>query len=123
MIRFDKYVHFYNALAGSIALGELGRINQSRNRLSGARLIGVVFALGIFVELVELSAYVFLPKTGVGDIGNNFFDLFANILGATAGTLIMAAKIEQLPGRPGKTVTIDKAGQEPELLPRSHLLS
>ena len=123
MIRFDKYVHFYNAFAGSIALSELGRINQFKNRLNGARLIGAVFALGIFVELVELSAYLFLPKTGVGDIGNNVFDLVANILGATAGTLIMAVKIELLPGPPGKTVTIDKAGQEPDLLPGSHLLS
>lgn len=89
-IRYDKYVHFYNSFAGLIGFNYLFNISSKSNRQMSRRgLMALVFGVGILIELIELSAYFFLPVTAVGDVYNNFFDLAANILGGlSAVTLI-----------------------------------
>lgn len=92
-IRFDKYVHFYNSFAGTIALNQLfNNDHTSKRRLNDYQLVLFVFGAGIAIELVELLAYLTLPLTGVGNIFNNAFDLVANILGGTLGVIVLRFK-------------------------------
>ncbi len=92
--RFDKIVHFTNALIGCMAVGALFRAFRIRlGALEGFSIVLVVLGLGTVWELVEYLAVRTLPVTGVGGYfdrlyDNNMQDLIANLCGGLASLLV-----------------------------------
>jgi uncharacterized membrane protein YjdF len=95
--RFDKIVHFTNALIGCLTVGALFRVFRIRlGALAGFTTVLVVLGLGTIWELVEYLAVRTLPVTGVGGhfdrlYDNNMQDLIANLCGGLAFLLVPAS--------------------------------
>ena len=92
--RFDKVVHFTNALIGCMAVGALFRALRIRlGPLAGFTIVLVVLGLGTIWELVEYLAVKALPVAGVGGhfdrlYDNNMQDLIANLCGGLVSLLV-----------------------------------
>jgi uncharacterized membrane protein YjdF len=79
-VRFDKYVHILNALAGCVLVDHLLARHQSPvPRL--VLVVMVVLGAGAVVEMVEYAAKLAIASSGVGDYDNNMRDLWANFAG------------------------------------------
>lgn len=79
-VRFDKYVHMLNAIAGCVLVDHLLARHQSPvPRL--LLVVMVVLGAGAVVEMVEYAAKLAIASTGVGDYDNNMRDLWANFAG------------------------------------------
>lgn len=83
-IRFDHYVHIFNAFAAGALidhfLGAPAAIIPARRLLVACLVLGA----GSVVEMIEYLAFLTVPDAGVGGYDNNMQDLFANLIGALA---------------------------------------
>ncbi|MCL5291058.1 MAG: DUF2238 domain-containing protein [Actinobacteria bacterium] len=106
-LRFDKYVHLYNSLVGSVALRHLFRqVGLSLRRMESFIVIAVVLGIGALIEIVEYLAVTTMPSTGVGDYANNMQDLIFNLAGGSLGMLLV--------NRLARTRLIDAPGEDRE---------
>lgn len=87
-IRFDKYVHFTNAMVASLIVQVLFHRLGVRIPLIGPLVVVlVVLGAGSLVEIVEYWVTRNLPDNGVGGYDNNMHDLIANLAGGVVGTV------------------------------------
>lgn len=89
-VRYDKLVHFYNSAVLATAITYiLDGAGVRLGRAKGFVVVLMMLGVGALWEIVEYSAVMSLPTTGVGDYHNNMRDLVANLAGsllaATAG--------------------------------------
>lgn len=81
-IRYDKYVHFTNALVAAASVDTI--FARKRLRLSGLRPLVILLAvlgMGAIIEILEYWVAVTVPHNGVGDYDNNMQDLIGNFTG------------------------------------------
>ena len=95
-VRYDKYVHFFNAFTVSLLVVFMFRTR----RLFSERCLPVVtvltvLGLGAVVELAEYVVYCTVPRNGVGGYDNNLQDLFANLGGAVIAMLLLKHATER----------------------------
>jgi len=94
-IRFDKYVHFVNALIATIVT--LYIFNKRKLPQTGFMLmiaILLVLGLGAVNEMIEYVVTLTVEHNGVGAYNNNMLDLVANFFGAIAATLLFKFAIK-----------------------------
>lgn len=83
-VRYDKYVHAFNALAGAALVAHLlSRANASLPARPTVILLTVLGG-GAVVEILEYLVSITVPHSGVGDYDNNMQDLISNLVGAAA---------------------------------------
>lgn len=83
-IRYDKYVHFFNAAVAGLFVQRLPWERVFENQwLSDLPTVLVVLGLGAFVEIVEYIVMLTVTVNGVGLYNNNMQDLIANLAGVT----------------------------------------
>ena len=81
-IRYDKYVHFANALVAAIVVQQIFRIQRLPvNRFTRFVIFLVVLGLGCVVEICEFAVTLTIPFNGVGGYDDNMRDLVANTCG------------------------------------------
>lgn len=82
-IRYDKYVHFTNAIIAALVLRHIfvlrGLKLDAANRVF--ILLGVL-GLGAIIEIMEYFVCKTIPINGVGGYDNNMQDLIANVTGS-----------------------------------------
>ncbi len=84
-IRYDKYVHFTNALVVSFLLSHIFQKTIVASRAFLVILIVlVVLGLGTIIEIIEYFVCRTIPRNGVGGYDNNMQDLIANVVGSLA---------------------------------------
>lgn len=99
-VRFDNYVHLYNAFAGASLLRWLFRMTGMKLGVAEPWIvIGCVLGAGAFIEIVEFIAVVTVPETGVGDYVNNMLDLVANLIGASTAAAFPGIRARLRGGR------------------------
>ena len=83
-IRYDKYVHMFNAAVAAlfVQLIPFERVLQ-RAWLRNLVTILLVMGMGAFVEIVEYLVLLTVETNGVGNYDNNMQDLVANLAGVT----------------------------------------
>lgn len=81
-LRYDKYVHSFNAFAGAALTRHLLRATHSRSPLMSVIVVMVVLGGGSVVEIVEYLVSLTVEHNGVGSYDNNMQDLIANLAGA-----------------------------------------
>jgi hypothetical protein len=81
-LRFDKYVHAFNAFAGAALTRHLMNETHSRSPLMSAIVVMVVLGAGSVVEIVEYLVSLTVVNHGVGSYDNNMQDLISNLVGA-----------------------------------------
>jgi hypothetical protein len=92
-LRFDKIVHFTNALIGCIVALEIARLLKFRlPRALIFTVLLVVVGVGALIEIVEYVVVKTIPHNGVGDYDNNMTDLLANLFGCLAFIVLWAVK-------------------------------
>ncbi len=88
-IRFDKYVHLYNAFAIGLLIQHVIDIMDMHLRAFRSLLVLlVVLGLGAVVEIIEFLFTRMVIVHGVGDYVNNMGDLLANLAG---GVMLLVA--------------------------------
>lgn len=81
-LRYDKYVHAFNAFAGAALVRHLFKKTDSRSPLMATVVVMVVLGAGAVVEIVEYLVSLTVKHNGVGSYDNNMQDLIANLFGA-----------------------------------------
>jgi hypothetical protein len=81
-IRYDKYVHFTNALLAAAATDTIfARKHLRLSRLRPLVILLVVLGMGAVIEIMEYLVTITVPHNGVGDYDNNMQDLIGNLTG------------------------------------------
>ena len=95
-IRYDKYVHFANAVAMTLFVCSIMSTkfkSTSENRIITAMItMMVVLGLGAVVEIAEYIVTLTVKNNGVGGYDNNMQDLISNFLGTSIAVIILYAK-------------------------------
>ncbi len=86
-IRFDKYVHLFNSMAGAALTYHLLHKTGSTSPLLSILVILTVLGAGAIVEIIEYLVSLTVTTNGVGSYDNNMQDLIANLV----GTLVLEA--------------------------------
>lgn len=85
-IRYDKYVHFVNAVAATALVVRLLRIRSRAfvplSAFDALAAMLIVLGLGAIIEMVEYLVMLTVPGNGVGGYDNNMQDLIANFIGS-----------------------------------------
>lgn len=79
-MRFDKYVHLLNSLAGGALID---RFLQRGLKARPLIVAGLVMGAGAVVEITEYLAFLTVPGAGVGGYDNNMQDLVTNLAGVS----------------------------------------
>ena len=88
-IRFDKFVHLFNAgVAAQVVLAVFRFEGYSLGRLQGLGVALIVLGLGTVVEIAEYIVLKTLPEAGVGYYDNNLQDLIANLCGSVVSLCV-----------------------------------
>ena len=88
-IRFDKLVHFVNALIGTIITIYFFQKNQCK--ITKFMLMMTVFSvlgIGAIIEIAEYIVTLTVAHNGVGAYNNNMLDLVANLFGSVVAVLL-----------------------------------
>jgi len=81
-IRYDKYVHFTNALFAALGVQELFRINRLPiTGFTRLAIFWIALGLGSAIEICEFVVTLTIPQNGVGGYDDNMRDLIANACG------------------------------------------
>lgn len=84
-IRYDKYVHFMNALVAAASVDTIfARKHLRLSRLRPLVILLTVLGMGAIVEIMEYLVTITVPHNGVGDYDNNMQDLMGNLAGGFA---------------------------------------
>ena len=79
-LRFDKYVHLFNAYAGGALIDHFLQQDLKARPLIVA---GLVLGVGAVVEIIEYLAFLAVSDAGVGGYENNMQDLVMNLVGVS----------------------------------------
>jgi len=88
-IRFDKFVHFFNALIGTIITFYFFQKNQCK--ITTFMMMMTVFSVlgvGAIIEIAEYIVTLTVEHNGVGAYNNNMLDLVANFFGSVTAVLL-----------------------------------
>ncbi len=84
-LRYDKYVHFVNAVAVTCLVNQILKFKLNFHvplfPLQALILGLIVLGLGALVEIGEYVVVLTVPGNGVGDYDNNMQDLISNLVG------------------------------------------
>jgi uncharacterized membrane protein YjdF len=81
-VRYDKYVHFANALFATIVVQQLFHIKHVPvDAFTRFVIFFVVLGLGCVIEICEFVVTLTIPQNGVGGYDDNMRDLIANACG------------------------------------------
>ncbi|MBC7986424.1 MAG: hypothetical protein H7X93_07100, partial [Sphingomonadaceae bacterium] len=89
-VRYDKYVHAFNAFAGAAFISHLLGLWGARLPLKWLCVTGLVLGAGTVVEIVEYLVMLTVPNAGVGGYDNNMQDLISNLAGGTLWSAVAA---------------------------------
>ncbi len=90
-IRFDKFVHVFNAFVAARVVMVIFRFEKvSLGRLEGLAVVLIVLGLGACWEIAEYVVVRTIPHNGVGRYDNNMLDLIANLFGSVCSRLVFA---------------------------------
>jgi len=90
-VRYDKIVHYTNALAAAAVVSRiLALLRAELPLIRGAVICLTVLGLGALVEILEYLVLLTIPGAGVGGYENNMHDLIANAAGAMSFLLAAA---------------------------------
>jgi uncharacterized membrane protein YjdF len=96
-IRYDKFVHFTNAIVAALVVRHIFvRRGMRLDGLTRLFILLVVLGLGAIVEIIEYIVCTTIPGNGVGGYDNNMQDLIANLVGTT----ICVVSLRSAPRRP-----------------------
>lgn len=88
-IRYDKYVHFFNAFGGVFLVKALfSHRHIVSTGINAVFVVSVVLGFGAVVEIIEYLVTLTIAHHGVGDYDNNMQDLMGNLSGAFAAVLL-----------------------------------
>lgn len=97
-VRFDKYVHFINALTGAYALSRMKWFDIFARKGERDLILFVsILGFGGVIEIVEFLVTLTVKNHGVGDYDNNMGDMLANAIGT--GVYIIALRIGEARGK------------------------
>ena len=83
-VRYDKYVHFFNAIVATLYVRRIVHSVAPRNAwLWELETILIVLGLGAVVEIVEYMVMLSVQTNGVGSYDNNMQDMMANLTGTS----------------------------------------
>jgi hypothetical protein len=88
-IRFDKFVHFFNAFIGTIITFYF--FQKNKGKLTSFIIMMSVFSvlgIGAIIEIAEYIVTLTVAHNGVGAYNNNMLDLVANLLGSVTAVLL-----------------------------------
>jgi putative membrane protein len=92
-VRYDKFVHAFNACTVTLLLDRVFAIQRiPRTPVNALLLMMVVLGLGAVVEIVEYAVVLTVPANGVGGYDNNMQDLIANAGGAVLYLALRAVR-------------------------------
>ncbi len=81
-VRYDKYVHLFNAVVACLFVQRLIlQSNLTQGWLCDLVVVLTVLGLGAFVEIIEYIVLCTVKVNGVGNYDNNMQDLIANFTG------------------------------------------
>ncbi len=87
-VRYDKYVHLFNAFIGTTILNHLYFKSLGlKNTAKDFHLILVVLGLGAMIEMVEYLVTLTAITNGVGGYDNNMMDMISNLTGSILAVL------------------------------------
>lgn len=87
-VRYDKYVHFFNAAVAGLCVQRLPWERALESQwLRDLVAVLLVLGMGAFVEIVEYIVMLTVTVNGVGLYNNNMQDLIANLVGVTLWVL------------------------------------
>jgi hypothetical protein len=92
-MRYDKYVHGFNAFTGAALLSHVFERRRAQVPLRGFVLLSATLGVGAVIEMMEYIVMITVPNSGVGNYDNNMQDLVSNFVGAAlfvAGSLVRA---------------------------------
>lgn len=102
ILKMDQVIHFYGFLVAAIVVYQLLQPYISKREhpflLIFVAWIGSM-GLGALNEMVEFLAFVFVERTGVGDLYNTGLDLIFNMAGALAGAFIQHFRVAHASAR------------------------
>jgi hypothetical protein len=81
-MRYDKYVHGFNALTGAALLSHVFERRRARVPLRGFIILSATLGVGAVIEMLEYMVMITVPNSGVGNYDNNMQDLVSNFIGA-----------------------------------------
>lgn len=99
--RYDQVTHAFGFFTATLASGEalVRATRPSRVGVGFACACGLVgMGFGALNEVVEFIAVLTLPNTNVGGYVNTGWDLVSNMIGASAGAIVVAARGVQAHG-------------------------
>lgn len=92
ILKYDQFVHFFGFGVSTLVVYHLLRpyLNERANwKIIYPILIVAGAGLGVLNEIVEFTAVLVFPETGVGGYANMALDLVFNTLGAIAATFFI----------------------------------
>jgi len=95
-VRFDKVVHFFNALLGTIITFYFFQKNKCHITLFMMMMtVFSVLGVGAIIEIAEYIVTLTVKNNGVGAYNNNMLDLVANFLGSLTAALLFDLKLKK----------------------------
>ena len=96
-IRYDKFVHFTNALISTfITLHIFSKRGIKDSNFTLLLAVLTVLGLGAVVEMVEYVVTLTVEHNGVGAYNNNMLDLVANFFGSIFAVILYKYKLKDL---------------------------
>lgn len=88
-IRYDKYVHFVNAMVATfVTIYILFKSGFPQTKLTLFIAVLAVLGLGAMNEIIEFMVTLTVEHNGVGGYNNNMLDLVANLFGAVTAVVL-----------------------------------
>lgn len=96
IFRYDQFVHIIGFLVATLVMYELIRpkLHKKQDGWIALSIVIVMAGLGVGAlnEIVEFSATVILPETGVGGYINTSLDLVSDLIGAIIALIIIRSQ-------------------------------
>ena len=92
ILKFDQFVHFFGFGVSTLIAWHLIKpyLNEKTNYKIVYPLVALVgIGLGALNEVIEFTAVVLVPETGVGGYYNTALDLVFNMFGAVAAIFVV----------------------------------
>lgn len=92
ILKFDQFVHFFGFAVTTFVAYQLLKpyLNDKANyKVIYPMLAAIGMGMGALNEIVEFTAVVSFPKTGVGGYYNTALDLVFNTLGAITAVVLI----------------------------------
>jgi len=89
-VRYDKYVHLFNAVAAGLVVQRIPLTRALKYEwIAALATILIVLGLGAFVEIIEYLVMLTIPLNGVGNYDNNMLDLIFNLFGVSISIFLV----------------------------------